>query len=153
MLALFSVLFKQQDDQRLVGVIPNHGTNAQSHGLNYVAPQRYGRGNMYRPRTDLGLLWLDATISVEGRASDISYIETEWSNRETERYAKSYINENRFIPGFVDNAPTEMRFVKPIFGYKNGFMIHPEDSKCIDTLIVCDETSGVTGQPRFAFED
>lgn len=152
-LALFTVMFKQQNGERLVAVIPNHGTNAKTLGLNYTAPQRFGRGNVYQPRTDLGLLWLDSIVSDQGKPGDIEYIDTEWTNRETERYAQSYINDNRFIPGFVNGAPTAMRFVKPIFGYKNGFMVHPIDSKCQFTEISCDESSGATGKPRFAFDD
>jgi hypothetical protein len=152
-LALFTVMFKQQNGERLVAVIPNHGTNVKSLGLNYIAPQRFGRGNVYQPRTDLGLLWLDAIVSDQGKPSGVEYIDTEWTNRETERYAQSYIKDNRFIPGFLDGVPTSMRFVKPIFGYKNGFMVHPIDSKCQFTEISCDESSGATGKPRFAFDD
>ncbi len=152
-LALFTVLFRQEGDQRVVAVIPNHGTNAKEYGLNYVAPQRWGRRNQFVPRMDLGLLWVDALMTTAGKASKIKYLETEWTNRETRRFAKSYIENNNFIPGFVNDAPTEMRFVKPIFGYKNGFMIHKESSFCYDSLIDCDETSGTTGRPRFVFDD
>ena len=152
-LALFTVLFRQQGDERVVAVIPNHGTNASEFGLNYVAPQRWGRRNQFIPRTDLGLLWVDSMMSKEGEVSQIKYIDTEWTNKETRRYAKSYVENNLFIPGFVNNEPVAMRFVKPIFGYKNGFMIHKESSFCYDSLIACDETSGTTGRPRFVFDD
>ena len=152
-LALFTVMFRQQGDQRAVAVVPNHGSNAKDLGLNYVAPQRYGRRNQYTPRTDLGLLWVDTTMSAEGEPSKIKYIETQWTNRETKRFAKSYIQNNTFIPGFFNGEPRAMRFIKPIFGYKNGFMIQPESNRCRDTLVVCDETSGTTGRPRYVFDD
>ncbi len=46
-----------------------------------------------------------------------------------------------------------MRFVKPIFGYRNGFMWEKGDSFCRNSIISCDETSRRTGQPRYLFDD
>ena len=152
-LALFSVVFKQQDGQRVVAVVPNHGTNAKALGMNYIAPQRYGRGNRYHPRGEVGLLWIDAKMGADGKASDISYIRTKWSNKEGERYAKRYIKDNTFIPGHQNGEPTEMRFVKPIYGYRNGFLVDVGASKCGDSTLQCDEVSNATGKPRFVFDD
>ena len=152
-LALFSVAFRQQDGQRVVAIIPNHGTNVKSLGMNYIAPQRYGRNNQYLPRGELGLLWIDAEITAAGKARDISYVETEWTNKETKRYARHYVKNNTFIPGHVGGQPTTMRFVKPVFGYRNGFMVDAVKSKCGDSLVACNETSGATGRPRFVFDD
>ena len=152
-LMLFSVVFKQQDGTRMIAVIPNHGTNAQELGMSYIAPQRYGRSIQYNPRSDLGLLWIDAEMSAEGQPSEIKYLDTKWTNKEAKRYAKSYINDCTFIPGHLNGEATSMRFVKPIFGYRNGFMWDTESSRCRDSAISCDETSGATGRPRFVFDD
>jgi len=152
-LMLFSVIFKQQGDTQTIVVVPNHGTNAKSLGLSYIAPQRYGRGIRYTPRAELGLLWIDAMMSAQGKASKIKYLETRWTNKETKRYAKSYINDNTFIPGHLNGTATKMRFVKPIFGYRNGFMWDHDTSRCKASTISCDEVSNITGKPRFAFDD
>ena len=153
-LMLFSVIFRQQDDQRVIAVVPNHGTNAKQFGMSYVAPQRYGRTSMYTPRTELGLLWIDAEMSADGKARKIKYLDTEWTNKETKRYAKSYINDGLFLPGFLNGEPTAMRFVKPIFGHRNGFMqLSNGDSKCRNSTLSCDEVSRRTGRPRYAFDD
>jgi hypothetical protein len=152
-LMLFTVVFKQQDDTRIIAVVPNHGTNAQELGMSYIAPQRYGRGMQYRPRSNLGLLWIDAEMSAAGEPSEIKYLDTKWTNKEAERYAKSYINDCTFIPGHLNGEPTSMRFVKPIFGYRNGFMWDIDNTRCRDSAISCDETSGTTGRARFVFDD
>lgn len=152
-LMLFSVIFRQQDGQRVIAVVPNHGTNAKELGMSYISPQRYGRSVSYRPRTELGLLWVDAEMSANGKAKNITYIKTEWTNKETQRYAKSYINEGMFIPGHLNGEATTMRFVKPIFGYRNGFMWEQDSSRCGDSLMSCTETSNATGKPRFVFDD
>ncbi len=39
---LFAVMFRAEQDSKVVAVVPNHGSNAQAHGLQYTAPQRYG---------------------------------------------------------------------------------------------------------------
>ncbi len=152
-LMLFSVIFRQQGDERVIAVVPNHGTNARSIGLSYVAPQRYGRTSMYTPRTELGLLWIDAEMTASGKARDIKYLDTEWTNTETKRYARSYIKDGMFIPGFLDGEATTMRFVKPIFGHRNGFMWLKDDSKCGNSTLSCDERSSRTGKPRYVFDD
>ena len=152
-LMFFSVIFRQEAEQQVIGVVPNHGTNAQSVGISYIAPQRYGRSIQYTPRTELGLLWVDADMSANGTVSNVKYIKTEWSNREAERYAKSYMRDCHFIPGFVDSKPAAMRFVKPIYGYRGGFAWDKGDTRCRDSIISCDETSGTTGKPRYVFED
>ena len=152
-LMLFSVIFRQQGEDHVVAVVPNHGTNARDIGLSYVAPQRYGRTSMYTPRTELGLLWIDAEMTAGGKARDIKYLDTEWTNKETKRYAKSYIKDGLFIPGFLDGEATTMRFVKPIFGHRNGFMWLKDDSKCGNSTLSCDERSSRTGKPRYVFDD
>ena len=152
-LMLFSVIFRQQEGQRVIAVVPNHGTNAKEFGMSYISPQRYGRSVSYNPRTELGLLWIDADMSADGKAKDITYLKTEWTNKESERYAKSYINEGMFIPGHLNGAATTMRFVKPIFGYRNGFMWENDISRCGDSTVSCDEASNSTGKPRFVFDD
>lgn len=153
LLMLFSVIFRQQDGQQIIAVVPNHGTNAKELGISYIAPQRYGRNIQYDPRTEIGLLWIDAQMSVQGEASNIKYLETKFTNKEAERYAKSYINDCTFIPGHLDGVATQMRFVKPIFGYRNGFMWDRDLSKCRDSSLTCDELSQTTGRPRFVFDD
>lgn len=152
-LMLFSVVFRQEDAQRIIAVVPNHGTNAKSLGMSYIAPQRYKRSYEYTPRTELGLLWIDATLNEMGEPTDIKYLKTKFTNKETQRFAKHYITKNLFIPGFVDGEPRSMRFVKPIFGYKNGFMWQTNHDKCTSSLINCDETSRTTGKPRYVFDD
>ena len=152
-LMLFSVIFRQQGDTQTITVVPNHGTNAKTLGLSYIAPQRYGRGIRYTPRTELGLLWIDAVMSAQGKASKIKYLKTQWTSKETRRYAKSYINDNTFIAGHLNGTATKMRFVKPIFGYRNGFMWNRDTSRCKASTISCDEVSNITGKPRFAFDD
>ncbi|MFT7653321.1 MAG: hypothetical protein ACI9ON_002133 [Limisphaerales bacterium] len=152
-LALYSVIFRQKGSEQMIMVVPNHGTNAKNLGMQYTAPQKYGRKNSYLPRAELGLIWIDAKMSVEGIAGDVNLLETEYSNRESTRYAKSYINNNTFIPGFANGEPAEMRFVKPIFGYRNGFMAATGDSKCGSSSILCDEVSHATGKPRYVFDD
>lgn len=152
-LLLFSVIFRQQGGDRVIAVVPNHGTNAKKFGMNYTAPQRYGRNNQYLPRGEIGLLWVDATMSADGKVSAIEYIDTQWSNKETKRYAKDYMKNNSFIPGFVSGVATDMRFVKPIFGYRNGFMTDLGNSKCGNSTLSCDELSHATGRPRFVFDD
>ena len=152
-LTLFTVVFAQKDGQQMVATVPNHGTNVKALGMNYIAPQKYGRSNKYHPRTELGLLWLDATMSVSGEASNIKQIKTKRSNTETRRYAKRYLTDNTFIPGFYNGEPTEMRFVKPIFGYRNGFLWNADKTKCRDSRTTCDEQSNATGKPRFVFDD
>ena len=152
-LMLLSVVFRQQGDQRVIAVVPNHGTNAKTLGMSYVAPQKYGRANQYYPRSELGLIWVDTTMSAQGKAQSTSYLQTEFSNKETERFAKRYINDNTFIPGHLEGQPRRMRFIKPIFGYRNGFMWESEKSKCRDSAIYCDEISDTTGKPRYVFDD
>jgi len=152
-LMLFSVIFRQQGNERVLAVVPNHGSNAKDLGVSYIAPQKYGYSINYRPRTELGLLWIDARMDAQGRLSEVSYLDTQWSNAEARRYAKNYVKEARFIPGFVDGKPAAMRFVKPIFGYRNGFMWDTDDSFCRDSMIACDETSKRTGRPRYLFDD
>lgn len=152
-LALFSVVFKQEGENRVMAVIPNHGTNAKSLGMNYIAPQKYNRNNNFLPRGELGLVWVDATMTPAGKLKSVSYVETDWSNRETKRYAKHYVKDNTFIPGFANGQPVEMRFLKPIYGYRNGFTYAGVDNRCRDTLISCDEISSTTGRPRFVFDD
>lgn len=152
-LMLLSVVFRQQGEQRLIAVVPNHGTNAKTLGMSYIAPQKYGRANQYLPRSELGLLWVDTTMSAGGKAGNTNYIKTDFTNKETERYAKRYINDNTFIPGFLNGEATAMRFVKPIFGYRNGFMWDSDNSKCRDSAIACDERSNATGKPRYVFDD
>jgi hypothetical protein len=153
LLMLFTVIFRQQEDNRVIAVVPNHGTNAQELGISYIAPQRYGRSIQYTPRTELGLLWIDAKMSSTGELTDVQYIKTQWSNKEAERYAKSYVRDCKFIPGHQNNQPVAMRFVKPIYGYRGGFTWDTEDTRCRDSLVSCDETSRTTGKPRFVFED
>ncbi|MEM7101360.1 MAG: hypothetical protein AAF541_24125 [Pseudomonadota bacterium] len=152
-LMLLTVLFRQQDDQRIIAVIPNHGTNAKEMGMSYIAPQKYGRANQYAPRSEIGLLWVDTKMTAAGKATDTKYLETDFSTKETERYAKRYINDNTFIPGYLNGEATPMRFVKPIFGYRNGFMWDVDASKCRDSAIACDERSNATGKPRYVFDD
>ncbi len=153
LLMLLSVVFRQQGDERVVAVIPNHGTNAAELGMSYIAPQRYGRSNTYDPRTELGLLWIDAEMSSEGEPRNVQYLETDWTNKEDKRYAKSYVKDCTFIPGHINREPAAMRFVKPIFGYRNGFMWQKTDSKCGNSAVSCDEKSRTTGRPRFVFDD
>lgn len=152
-LMLLSVVFRQQDGAQVIAVIPNHGTNAKELGMSYIAPQRYGQRNQYFPRSELGLLWVDARMDKGGKPKDIEYIETDFSNKETSRYAEKYMANNTFIPGFHNGEAVDMRFVKPIFGYRNGFMWDTDNSKCRDTAVACDERSNVTGLPRFVFDD
>lgn len=153
-LMLFSVMFRQMGAQRAIAVVPNHGTNSKKLGLSYIAPQRYGyNSNMYAPRTELGLLWVDAHMSELGKAGNISYLKTKWTNKETRRYAKSYISESNFIPGHLNGEPFPMRFVKPIFGHRNGFMWLRNDSRCGNSSMVCEETSKASGRPRYVFDD
>ena len=151
-LVLFTVLFRSQDGQRVTAVIPNHGTNAKAFGVNYIAPQRYG-SNRFNPRADIGLLWADAQMDETGRARDLKLVDTAWTTRETRRYARRYINGNDFIPGFVDGEPTAMRFLKPIFGFRNGFMWMRDDSKCRSSTIDCREVSSSSGENRYVFDD
>ena len=154
LLMLFSVVFRQQDGQRVVAVVPNHGTNAKELGINYIAPQKYGLHSQYYPRGNIGLLWVDAMMSEEGKAKDIKYIDTEWSDKETKRYGRAYITKNRFIPGHLNGEPKAMRFVKPIYGYRNGFTVDGDSTKCRDSaMAVCDERSARTDRPRFVFDD
>ena len=148
---LYAVLFRSQDGQRSVAVVPNHGTNAQEFGLNYTAPQRYG-ANRHSPRSEVGLLWIDAQMGVNGKAQDITLIKTKWSTREASRYAKMYLKNNRFIPGTVQGEPQSMRFVRPVFGYRNGFMWDQDNSRCLDSSVQCDEVSR-SGGSRFVFDD
>ena len=153
LLMLFSVVFRQQEGERVIAVLPNHGTNAQELGMSYIAPQKYGRSNTYIPRTELGLLWIDAEMSSEGKPRKVQYLETDWSNREDKRYAKSYVKDCTFIPGHINGEPAAMRFVKPIFGFRNGFMWQRIGSKCGNSTLSCDEKSRTTGRPRFVFDD
>ena len=92
-------------------------------------------------------------MTAAGNARDIKYLDTEWTNRETKRYARSYINDGLFIPGHLNGEPTTMRFVKPIFGHRNGFMWLKDDGKCGNSTLSCDEVSSTTGRPRFVFDD
>ena len=151
-LVLFTVLFRSQDGQRVTAVIPNHGTNAKAFGVNYIAPQRYG-SNRFNPRADIGLLWVEAQMDETGKARDLKLVDTAWTTRETRRYARRYINGNDFIPGFVNGEPTAMRFIKPIFGYRNGFMRMRDDSKCRSSTIDCREVSSSSGENRYVFDD
>ena len=73
-LMLLSVVFRQQGDQRVIAVVPNHGSNAKTLGMSYVAPQKYGRANQYYPRSELGLVWVDTTMSAEGKAQNTNVI-------------------------------------------------------------------------------
>ncbi len=148
---LYAVLFRSQDGQRTVAVVPNHGTNAKEFGFNYIAPQRYG-ANRHSPRSEVGLLWIDAQMDAQGKARDINLIKTKWSTREASRYAKMYLRDNRFIPGSVQGEPRSMRFVRPVFGYRNGFMWQPDSSRCLDSSVQCDEVSR-SGGSRFVFDD
>ena len=152
-LMLLSVIFKQKDEQKLIVVVPNHGTNAKDFGMSYAAPQKYGRANQYQPRTELGLVWVDAMMSANGKVSQATYIDTKFSNKETHRYAKKYVTNNTFIPGHMNGEPTAMRFIKPIFGYRNGFVKHRDNSRCRDSAVACDERSNATGKPRYVFDD
>ena len=151
-LVLFTVLFRSQDGHRVTAVIPNHGTNAKAFGVNYIAPQRYG-SNRFNPRADIGLLWADAQMDETGKPSGLKLVDTAWTTRETRRYARRYINGNDFIPGFVNGEPTAMRFLKPIFGYRNGFMRMRDDSKCRSSTIDCREVSSSSGENRYVFDD
>lgn len=152
-LMLFSVVFRQQDGARVIAVIPNHGTNAKDLGTSYIAPQRYGARTNYNPRAELGLLWVDTRMDDEGGPRKTQYLETDFSTKETERFAEKYMEESTFIPGFHNGEPTEMRFVKPIFGYRNGFLWLDDNSNCRDSLLACDERSNATGLPRYVFDD
>ena len=153
-LVLFSVIFRQQGSEQIIAVVPNHGTNAKDLGMQYTAPQKYGRKNIYLPRAELGLIWVDVKMSAEGQARDVSLLETKYTNRESKRYATSYINDNTFIPGFTKGEPTQMRFVKPIFSYRNGFMAASGDStKCGKHSIDCEEKSRSSGKTRYVFDD
>ncbi len=152
-LMLFSVIFRQQGTQRTIAVLPNHGTNAKTFGLDYIAPQKYGYTIQYYPRAELGLLWLDGNMDAQGELSAVNYLKTEWDTAETRRYARKYVEQARFIPGHVNGQPQSMRFVKPIFGYKNGFMWDKGDTFCRDSIINCDEKSNRTGRTRYVFDD
>ncbi len=152
-LMLLSIVFRQQGESRVTAVVPNHGTNAQELGMSYIAPQRYGRNYGYIPRGELGLLWVDTLMSEDGVAQKPQYLKTKFSNKETQRFAKHYITQNSFIPGFADGEPRAMRFVKPIFGYRNGFMWQSTHDRCGSSIVACDETSNATGKPRYVFDD
>ena len=88
-----------------------------------------------------------------GQARDLNLVDTDWTTRETRRYARRYINDNDFIPGFVNGEPTAMRFLKPIFGYRNGFMWMRDASKCRSSTIDCREVSSSSGENRYVFDD
>ena len=152
-LMLFTVIFSQQNNSQVVHVLPHHGTNIKTLGMDYIAPQKYGRSNQYHPRTELGLLWIDTVMDVNGEPGKVSYIKTEHTNAETRRYAKRYIQDNTFIPGHMNGKPTAMRFVKPIYGYRNGFTWDNQADKCGSSALSCDEFSHATGKPRFVFDD
>ena len=150
-LVMVTVVFRSRGGERVKAVIPNHGTNAKELGLNYIAPQRYGN-NRYEPRSEIGLVWADASIDVNGQVHALEFVETKWSNREAKRYGTEYMEGNRFMPGFVDGEPYAMRFVKPIFGFRNGFMWMDDDSKCRSSSINCEEYSR-SGRSRYVFDD
>ena len=152
-LMLFTAVFRQQAGAQTLAVVPNHGTNAKDLGISYVAPQKFGYTIQYWPRTELGLLWVDGQMDTDGNLTHVEFLETQSSNTETRRYARAYAEHARCIPGWLNGQPTAMRFVKPIYGYRNGFAWDKGDSFCRDSIISCDETSRRTGRPKYLFDD
>lgn len=136
--ALYTVVFRQKDGSQHVAVIPNHGTNAQQFGINYVAPQRYGRPPKIRGldlrnydgggddkdglRTRTGLQWVEAQIDELGRCTEAEVIRTSRSSRGGSRMAKRVVDEGPFIPGFVNGQPQAMRYIEPFYGESDGFL-------------------------------
>ncbi len=100
----------------------------------------------------MGLLWIDTEIGANGEPGKLTLVKTKWTNREASRYAKLYMKDNEFIPGTVNGEPVSMRYVRPIFGYRNGFMWQEDNSRCLDSRVRCDEVSK-RGGSRFVFDD
>ena len=151
-LALYSVVFRRQGDVDRVGVIPNHGTNAQDFGINYVAPQRYGtpskvRGIDYRDlsgagddpdglRTRTGLQWVEAEIDGRGRCRSATVIRTAQSSKGGMRMAKRVVDSGPYIPGFVNSQPVAMRYIEPFYDERGGFLWY-DKTKCRADAMTC----------------
>lgn len=121
----FRVVFARDDEECRLYALPNSGSQADVHGLAYVAPQEIlshgnwttrAKGFGYPPNARIGILdrgvlfTISVAVDTEGNASDGRVDVNNDAPRPFLRRSVPALEKSTFIPGFVRGAPIAMRY-------------------------------------------
>lgn len=126
----FRIALAKQEDQCKVITIPNLGYQAENFGRLYVAPQEIVTNGAWFSRVGIdrdiarrvqvaryrGMVFrMSVRVSADGAAADPVLERNKVLSRRRARSATRSLQESKFIPGFVDGMPAEMRYYEFLY--------------------------------------
>lgn len=120
----FRVLYSINGDDLRVTLIPNLGTMQGKFGASYIAPQeRLDSQAWYDRYTESSsedaapffnkssIVRVGSTVNEKGEVSATKVLQKDRRYKKDANLVQSALKTAKFIPGFVDNQPTEMGYV------------------------------------------
>ena len=116
----FTIFAWKTDSGVKSALLLNHLLSAQEHGLTYIAPQRIDSDTLHANRlasdTSVKDYWGEVTARVDTKGNPsktaVGRVDS-GSRKEISRYAKR-MQDECFIPGFVDGVPMELAYSEVI---------------------------------------
>jgi hypothetical protein len=120
----FRVVYSRSGEQPDIVMLPNLGTLQSQHGYDYFAPQeRLDSGGWYEKYAEN--VWADGkpffdkgnftrvigTVKINGDVVSVSTLSARGKGKRDASFIEKVLKEARFIPGIVNNQPTEMHYV------------------------------------------
>ncbi len=120
----FRVVYSRSGDQPDIVLLPNLGTLQNQHGVSYFAPQerldqqawfqQYVKNDWAKGQAffaDGRLTRVMGVVSPNGEVAKVSTLDARGSGKRDASVVEDALKQSRFIPGFVENQPTEMHYV------------------------------------------
>lgn len=120
----FRVVYSRSGDQPDIVLLPNLGTLQNQHGVSYFAPQerldqqawfqQYVKNDWAKGQAffaDGRLTRVMGVVSPSGEVAKVSTLDARGSGKRDASVIEDALKQSRFIPGFVENQPTEMHYV------------------------------------------
>lgn len=120
----FRVVYSRSGDQPDIVLLPNLGTLQNEYGVDYFAPQerldgepwfqQYAKNGWAKGQTFFAegrLTRVMGVVSPSGEVGKVSTLDARGSGKRDASAVEDALKQSRFIPGFVENQPTEMHYV------------------------------------------
>ena len=120
----FRVIYSRSGDQPDMVLLPNLGTLQNEYGVSYFAPQErldqepwfqhYVKNDWAKGQAffaDGRLTRVMGVVSPDGEVAEVSTLDARGSGKRDASVVEDALKQSRFIPGFVENQPTEMHYV------------------------------------------
>lgn len=120
----FRVIYSRSGDQPDIVLLPNLGTLQNEHGVSYFAPQeRLDKTpwyQLYRVNDwasgkaffdDGRLTRVMGIVKTSGKVGDTNTLDARGRGKRDADFIEDALKQTQFIPGFVNDQPTEMHYV------------------------------------------